>query len=302
MAQVCSHKDLSRANVGATAHGVASMRGMEHNRVPASSRLFSDPFAELLGANFGRSTANGKHSTIVVNYIGDTKIDQFFADNEPTMKIPQGLVDGVAVRTRKIDDETKKYINDASSPLQICVLGAGLDTRPWRIEDLDMNLKRIKYFEVDFPEMFEYKLPVLMEAKAVSQFEYISVSADLSVPGWVDKLTAAGFDVTIPTFWLLEGFTGYLTADEFHAVFDTMTALSAHGSRLVATFLTPITKCLTSMHRFTPEVPIDEVTKHAGWSGSQEEIHRIGVQYGRSLEGDTTMKGYHIVIADYAKL
>jgi methyltransferase (TIGR00027 family) len=152
---------------------------------------------------------------------------------------------------------------------------------------------------VDFPEIFDYKLPALSAAGAVSKFLYKNVVADLSLPGWTEKLLAAGFDTTRPTFWLLEGFTGYLTADEFHAVFDTMTSLSANGSHLVATFLTPDTKVLTGMHRFTPAVPIEEVTRHAGWTGTQEDIRDIGKTYGR-VWTDSSMNGYMIVLADYA--
>ena len=207
-----------------------------------------------------------------------------------------GLINGVAVRTRKIDDEAKQFLQKVPQS-QVCVLGAGLDTRPWRIDDT--NSSNIKYFEVDFPEMFQYKLSVLSEAGASSKFDYICVNADLSLPGWTDKLVAAGFNPSLPTFWLLEGFTGYLTAEEFHAVFETMTSLSADGSRLVATFLTPSTLITTTMHRFTPEVPIEEVTRHPGWRGEQADIRDIGKALGREWE-DASMNGYVIVLADYS--
>lgn len=217
-----------------------------------------------------------------------------------------GLVYGVAVRTRKIDDETERYLR-ANPSCQVCCLGAGLDTRPWRIDLTAPNegkdpvdTSRIGYFEVDFPEIFDFKLPILADAGAISKFDYRNVVADLSLPGWTDKLISAGFSPSIPTFWLLEGFTGYLTAEEFHAVFDTMSTLSANGSRLVATFLTPATKVAINMHRFTPEVPLDEVTRHAGWTGQQELIKEIGKQYGREWT-DGSMEGYCIVVADYNK-
>jgi methyltransferase (TIGR00027 family) len=211
-----------------------------------------------------------------------------------------GLMDGVAVRTRKIDDELRQYLTSIPNA-QICILGAGLDTRAWRItDDASGAPKSNVIFEVDFPEIFAFKLPVLSAAGAVANFDYRNVIADLSLPGWTEHLIAAGFRNDLPTFWLLEGFTGYLTAEEFHNVFDTMSSLSADRSRLVATFLTPQTKVTTSMHRYTPEVPIDEVTQHAGWTGTQEEIRAIGKAYGREWE-DASMDGYYIVVADYTK-
>jgi len=271
MAQNTSHKDATRSKVGQTAHLVASLRGLEHCR---EDRLFKDPFAELLGQNFGKGDqkvvlGTAENSSFPKNHDGNIDAMNF---------LPAGLIETIAIRTRKIDDEAKKFLREQSQ-VQICVLGAGLDTRPWRLdlsEDTDASIavdtSAIKYFELDFAEIFQYKLPVLENAGATSKFNYISVQADLSLPGWIEKLTLAGFDSSIPTFWLLEGFTGYLTEDEFHTLFATLTSLSAAQSRLVATFLAPVSRTKTSMHRFTPEVPIEEVTKHEGWMGVQEDI------------------------------
>ncbi len=104
---------------------------------------------------------------------------------------------------------------------QICVLGAGLDCRPWRLSNDGCNApsSKLKYFEVDFPEIFSHKLPILASMDAQTQFEYISVCADLSLPNWLDALISAGFDPTKPTLWLLEGLTMYLTESEISAFF-----------------------------------------------------------------------------------
>jgi len=271
MAQNTSHQDASRSKVGITAHLVASLRGVEHNR---DNGLFKDPYAELLGNNFGRNAEDSEFD----KYAKQTLPVDTTVDVDALKVIPPGLIEGVAVRTRKIDDEAKRFVRELGN-VQICVLGAGLDTRPWRLDLSDgvdggaaVDTSSTNYFELDFPEIFDYKLPVPAKAGAASKFNYVTVQADLSLPGWIEKLTAAGFDASVPTFWLLEGFTGYLTEAEFHALFDTLTELSAPRSRLVATFLTPETRTRTSMHRFTPAVPLDEVTKHAGWAGAQEDI------------------------------
>ena len=53
---------------------------------------------------------------------------------------------------------------------QVCVLGAGLDSRAWRLKMSDIfkdatavrpTSSKIGYFEIDFPELFNYKLSVL---------------------------------------------------------------------------------------------------------------------------------------------
>lgn len=271
MAQHTSHQDATRSKVGQTAHLVASLRGLEHCR---DDSLFKDPFAELLGQNFGK-----KDEKVIIGTAADSSFPRNLDGNIDAMNVlPAGLIEAVAIRTRKIDDEAKRFLRERKQ-VQICVLGAGLDTRPWRLDLAEgtdgyetADTSAVRYFELDFAEIFQYKLPILESAGATSKFNYIAVQADLSLPGWIEKLTDAGFDRTVPTFWLLEGFTGYLTEEEFHILFTTLTTLSSPQSRLVATFLTPASRTKTSMHRFTPAVPIDEVTKHAGWSGAQEDI------------------------------
>ena len=59
-----------------------------------------------------------------------------------------------------------------------------MDTRPWRIKKPSSVADPIHYFEVDFPEVFAFKLATLQDAGAVSEYEYHSVGTDLSVSGW----------------------------------------------------------------------------------------------------------------------
>ena len=277
---------------------VAAARAAETARTDGL-KLISDPFAELLGGVVGRDAFKNYHAIGGNNGIPSTD-----GGDSEVMKELNSRIDGCAVRTRKIDDEMKKFLTEHGNRAQICALGAGLDTRPWRIELTDasgavVDTTSVKYFEVDFPEMFEYKLSVLASASAVPKFTYISAVADLSLPGWPAKLVGQGFDAAVPTLWVLEGFTGYLTELEFHILFAALTTqLCAPHSRLIATFLTPATSVAISMHRFIPEDPLSEVTKHIGWTGVQDDIRNIGFLYDRPIT-DNSMNGYYIVVADY---
>ncbi len=127
-----------------------------------------------------------------------------------------GMINGLSVRTKRIDDELEK-----NNLTQICVFGAGLDTRPWRIKKPSSVADPIHYFEVDFPEVFAFKLATLHDAGAVSEYEY-SVGTDLSVSGWSQVLIDSGFNPNIPTFFILEGFVNYLTVDEVTAFFNIL--------------------------------------------------------------------------------
>ena len=87
MAQTCSHKDVSREKVGSTAHFVASLRAMEHKR---EGGLFSDPYAELLGADFGGVTLSMYPSGLGKGVL-ETSGDTIKAD-DVVKKIPKGIV------------------------------------------------------------------------------------------------------------------------------------------------------------------------------------------------------------------
>lgn len=268
MAAECSHKDEARKGVSSTAHGVASLRAMEAELDP-SVQLFSDPYAALLGGEVGQKFINAV---------------------KKREKTPYALIDGLAVRTKRIDDEVR------SVPFkQICVPGAGLDARAWRLKK--NGDEPVHYFEVDFPEIFNFKLNTLASANATTEFVYHSVNTDLSLDGWCDDLIAADFDVTQPSLFIMEGLINYLTEDEANAFFTKITTiLAAKGSRLIMTCMTPSVLTGTDMHRFKPENPIAWVTSH-GWTGEQEEINSVGVRFNRPMR-DNTMDGYYIVAAE----
>jgi len=140
----------------------------------------------------------------------------------------------------------------------------------------------------------------LNEAGAQSDFDYRSVKADLSVDNWHSALIDSGFDVSIPTFWILEGLTGYLTESEASLLFDKITSLlSADGSRIVATFLTPLTLIRTSMHRFFPENPLAFLSSFH-LPGRQDLIEDLGIGYNRPVR-DKSMAGYYVVVVNYSK-
>ena len=127
MAANCSHQDAERSKVGLTAHFVASLRALEHDRGEGEA-LFQDPYAALMGGEIGASATASLRSNAAnpdLNYLS-TRLNTV-DDYSKTTKIPLGLMEGVIIRTRRIDDETKEFIRQ-NTVFQICVLGAGLDS------------------------------------------------------------------------------------------------------------------------------------------------------------------------------
>jgi methyltransferase (TIGR00027 family) len=121
----------------------------------------------------------------------------------------------------------------ASPPVeQLVILGAGLDSRAWRLD----SLKDTIVFEVDFPSSQAWKreragsLPP--KAKDV-RFVAIDFERDQLAP----LIRAAGFDQTKPTLWLWEGVTMYLGPEAVSANLGAIAALSAPASRIALTYL-----------------------------------------------------------------
>jgi methyltransferase (TIGR00027 family) len=70
-------------------------------------------------------------------------------------KLPATLTRHIALRARKYDDYTRRFLEDNKNGMVVS-LGCGFDTRYWRIPG-----EPRKYIEVDLPEVIEIKKKVL---------------------------------------------------------------------------------------------------------------------------------------------
>jgi methyltransferase (TIGR00027 family) len=131
----------------------------------------------------------------------------------------------IPVRVRWFDDAV---IAVTSGPIdQAVLLGAGLDTRPFR---LDVP-PRLRWFEVDRAEVLARKQQALGEAPG--RCDRRVVAADLR-DDWITPLAAAGFDPSRPTVWLAEGLFFYLGEEGVVSLLGQVAGLSAPGSRVLA--------------------------------------------------------------------
>jgi methyltransferase (TIGR00027 family) len=143
-----------------------------------------------------------------------------------------GLTYNVALRTRAIDDALREGL--AAGATQLVLLGAGLDSRAHRIDEL--RGKRV--FEVDHPSTQRYKAERLARlggrARATTR-----VAIDFERDRLGDVLRAAGFDPAAPSFWIWEGVTVYLTREAIVATLRAVGELAAPGSRVAVTYTRP---------------------------------------------------------------
>ncbi|MCC3330230.1 SAM-dependent methyltransferase [Nocardia abscessus] len=87
----------------------------------------------------------------------------------------------------------------------------------------------VDVFEIDLPELFAFKEPVLAAANARPVCGRHVVAADLR-EDWAGALRANGFRGDVPTHWVDEGVLGYLRREDAMRVARTLTDLSVPGS------------------------------------------------------------------------
>jgi methyltransferase (TIGR00027 family) len=201
------------SSVGATATMVAAARAIA---TAADDALINDPFAEPLvravGVDFFTKLASG-----------ELRVEDLDVDHASVGMAR--MTDNMAVRTKFFDE----FFQDAAAAgiRQAVILASGLDSRAYR---LDWPAGTTVY-EIDQPEVIEFKTRTLAEFGAEPTADRRTVAVDLRYD-WPSALIAAGFDPSQPTAWSAEGLLGYLPPEAQDKLLDTITELSAVGSRV----------------------------------------------------------------------
>lgn len=206
------------SSVGVTATMVAAARAMATR---ADNPLINDPFAEplvkLVGVDLLSRLASGELDPAELNDVHDGAAGSAGAMSR--------MADNMAVRTKFFDE----FFLDATNAgiKQAVILASGLDARPYR---LAWPADTVVY-EVDQPQVIEFKTRSLADLGAAPTAERRVVAVDLR-DDWPSALRNAGFDPSQPTAWSAEGLLGYLPPEAQDRLLDTITELSAPGSRL----------------------------------------------------------------------
>lgn len=166
------------SNVSDTALWVATFRGREGQRADA---VFHDPLATMLAADRGAKIARSMPRSALVAW-------------------------AVVMRTSAID----QLINEALGMQidSVLNLGAGLDTRPFR-----MNLPaHLRWIEIDFPHIVEFKEAALRGHKAACDVERVGLNLlDRSAR---NKLLARYGSQNGNTLVIAEGVIPYFSNDD----------------------------------------------------------------------------------------
>ncbi|BCO57013.1 class I SAM-dependent methyltransferase [Mycobacterium intracellulare subsp. intracellulare] len=200
-------------SVGATATMVAAARAIATNADnPLIEDRFAEPLVRAVGVDFFTRWVSGDLVAADVD------------DHESGWKL-EHMPAAMAARTRFFDS----FFQAATQAgiRQAVILASGLDARAYRLPwPADMTV-----FEIDQPQVIEFKAATLAELGAAPQAELRTVPVDLR-SDWPKALADAGFDKSRPTAWIAEGLFGYLPSEAQDRLLDNITALSAEGSRL----------------------------------------------------------------------
>jgi methyltransferase (TIGR00027 family) len=201
------------SSVGATATMVAAARAMASK---ADDALIDDPFAEPLVLAVGVD-----FFTRLVT--GELRPEDLDSDSESVGM--QRMTDNMAVRTKFFDEF---FLTSTEGGIrQAVILASGLDSRAYRLA----WPAGTTVYEVDQPDVIEFKTRTLTELGAEPTAERRTVAMDLRYD-WPSALIEEGFDPNQPTAWSAEGLLGYLPPDAQDRLLDTITELSAPGSRV----------------------------------------------------------------------
>jgi methyltransferase (TIGR00027 family) len=181
--------DVAIQNVADTAFWIAHYRAVETERRDA---LFRDPLAQVLAGDRGKQIAHNLPGSSLTSWV-------------------------VVIRTCIIDEYLRMVI--ASGIDTVVNLGAGLDTRPYRME----LPESLVWVEADYPQMIDFKEQRLSGEKPRCRLERVKIDlADASARhAMLERVHAGSKSMLI----LTEGVVSYLSTEDVASLAGELRAL-----------------------------------------------------------------------------
>jgi methyltransferase (TIGR00027 family) len=180
-------------------------------------------------------------------------------------------VDSIILRVAFIDAQIAQV-----NARQVVILGAGLDTRAWRLE----ALRGARVFEVDHPATQAYKRERAGRlGPPIAAVHYVAM--DFGRDHLETTLRAAGYDATLPSVWVWEGVIMYLDDVALRRTLVSIRNLFSPGSRLLAHYHEPeATKRGSAVRKLL-----------FSWLGEPQ----IGLRTARQMANEVTRAGFTIL-------
>jgi methyltransferase (TIGR00027 family) len=204
-------------SVGSTALFVATARALEAQK---SDPLAVDPFAEVFCRAVGGNAADVLDGKCPEHPLRTNDFGEHFVNFQ-------------GARTRYFDDYFRRAAD--AGVRQVVILAAGLDSRAYRLSWPDGTT----IFELDRPQVLDFKREVLAEKGAKPGAERREVAVDLR-EDWAQALRNSGFDSAKPSAWIAEGLLIYLPTTAQQQLFTGIDALAAPGSHVAVEEAAPM--------------------------------------------------------------
>ncbi len=159
--------------------------------------------------------------------LGDTmaaeafeKIDYDFSWMKTKLSSPRSVRTKVALRAKHFDTWTAEFLA-AHERATVLVLGAGLDTRVWRVDPGP----EVHWYDVDLPPVIEAR------GKLFPQREnYRTIASSVTEPEWLEQIPTDR-----PVLVVAQGLVMYLEPAEGHALFRRITDRFPSGAVVLDT-------------------------------------------------------------------
>ena len=202
---------MSRNRTALSAFGPMVLAAIEHNE-PPERRLVDDDLAATFLPTYLRTFVAATRLAAVRNAV--------VAASE---RSGPGLWASIACRKRLIDDRLSDPVNEFDA---VVILGAGLDTRAYRIA----RHGSLPVFEVDQQVNVDRKTAVVDKVLGAMPASVQLVAVDFEHDDLMSILSEHGYDAAQRTFFIMEGVTQYLSPDAVRATFEQLRNV-ASGSR-----------------------------------------------------------------------
>lgn len=191
-----------------TAEGMAIVRAVEASR-PENVRICYDPIARSLVPTF--------------KFYGS----KWFIASGLYGRLAPGALEFITARERYIDDFLRACLDEGLD--QVVILGAGFDTRAYRIAGID----KTRIFEVDHPATQAEKLRRLKKISGLATGHVTFIPVDFNTQSLGERLALAGYSDQAKTLFIWQGVTEYLTTEGIDATLAFIAGHSGPGSAVI---------------------------------------------------------------------
>ncbi|RBQ25587.1 MAG: hypothetical protein ALMCE001_01320 [Methanocorpusculum sp. MCE] len=225
------------------AEGIALQRFAE-SKLPEDRRIFYDPYAVYFIDP--RTLEYAKQNPLQAKALAE----------EYEKKMP-GWSNSIRARVRYFDDRIEKAAAEGFT--QLVILGAGYDTRAYRIPALK---ERMTIFEVDHPQTIERKISIITGIFQEMPKHVRFVPLDLEHGDLWDTLKRSGYSTSEKTLFVLEGLLMYLSRDAVAELFSGIAQNAGAGS--------------IALFDFVPQSLVDGISDSEGGAYIRAYLSQVG--------------------------